>query len=397
MYAVVGLARDTPAQTTVGVAVAGSFIYKFCWLCIVMGAELKLTDREVPVSPVFIAFLSQVLTHRPFEGEIWAHQLSEALSPPDGNLHLRASEAADVVMGNPLGREFLARSYGLLYSLLAGDLAPLYELQSRYHFVVVLGVPRSGGSYLTAELYRAIGMAPENVPNALAHDSFPEVGPFTLRPGLNGWMVSLKTLAEYLTMVEIFFSELKQHSGKVVVPKKLTKGVYAGGLFRNVLGAELEIVLTVRHPAAASASTYEKSGGLPADGRFAVRSTIEGWCRRDLEYTGCDQNQLNDMDYFDVYLRYWEQYQMSLVTSGWLSNPNLRIVAFGKPALESAAQDYHRRYGSELQASEFHVSDKARRLHPQWIERAQPSIDRVAAIWKSAGIPFPTEEVGACW
>jgi hypothetical protein len=150
-------------------------------------------------------------------------------------------------------------------------------------------------------------------------------------------------------------------------------------------------------PAAACASTYEKSGGLPADGRFAVRSTIEGWCRRDLEYTSCSQKQLDDMDYFDVYLRYWEHYQMSVVTSGWLSNPDLRIVAFGKPALQSIAQGYHHRYGSGLQASEFHVSDKARRLHPEWIERAQPSVDRVAATWNSAGICFPTDEVGACW
>jgi hypothetical protein len=59
-----------------------------------MGAELKLADHEIPVSPVFITFLSQVLAHRPFEGEIWAHQLSEALLPSDGTLQLRATEAA---------------------------------------------------------------------------------------------------------------------------------------------------------------------------------------------------------------------------------------------------------------------------------------------------------------
>jgi hypothetical protein len=300
-------------------------------------------------------------------------------------------------MADPIGRNLLARSYSLLYSLLAGDLAPLYELQSRYHFVGILGVPRSGGSYLTAELYRAIGMVPENVPNVLAHDSFPEVAPFDLQPGLNSWMLSLKTVAEYLTMVEVFFSELKQHSGKVVVPKKLTKGVYAGGLLRHVLGEDLELVLTVRHPAAACVSTYEKSGGLSPDGRFVVRSTIEGWCRRDLEYTGCRGVDLYDMDYFDVYLRYWEQYQLSLMTSGWLSNSDLRIVAFGEPALQSTAQGYHDHYRSGLTASKFQVSDKARRLHPEWIVRAQPSVDRVAATWRAAGISFPADELRACW
>lgn len=362
-----------------------------------MPARLMLTDREIPVSPAFILFLAQILARRPFERQIWADQLSEALLALDTGLQVRATEAAAAVMADPIGRNLLARSYGLLYSLLAGDITALHELQSRYQFVGILGIPRSGGSYLTAELYRALGMAPASVPDVLAHDSFPEVAPFDLHPGINSWTLSLKTLAEYLTMVEVFFADLPRHSGKVVVPKKLTKGVYAGGLFRHVLGSDLELIVTIRHPAAACVSTYEKSGGLPPDGRFVVRSTIEGWCRRDLEYTGCRGAQLERMDYFDVYLRYWEQYQLSMMTSGWLSNPDLRIVAFGERALQSVAQDFHDRYGSGRSATQFHVSDKARRLHPQWIERAQPCVDRIAATWQAAGVTFPADQLGHCW
>ena len=144
------------------------------------------------------------------------------------------------------GRELIARAYGLLYSLLAGELVPLHQLQARFHFIGIVGIPRTGGSYLTAELFRALGMAPEHVPNALAHDSFPEVGPFDLQPGTNSWMLSMKTLAEYLTMVELFFSDHKPHFGRIVVPKKLTNSVYAGGLFHRVLGEDMEIVLTIR-------------------------------------------------------------------------------------------------------------------------------------------------------
>jgi hypothetical protein len=43
-------------------------------------------------------------------------------------------------------------------------------------------------------------------------------------------------MAEYLTMVEIFFADQKQYSGKIVVPKKLTQSIYAGGFFHRVLG-----------------------------------------------------------------------------------------------------------------------------------------------------------------
>jgi hypothetical protein len=362
-----------------------------------MGVEFKLTDRELPVSPVFINFLAQRLCGRPFEREIWANQLSETLARGDEDLHRRAAEAAEFVMGNATGRESLARAYSLLFALLTGMLVPLDELLSRFHFVNVIGIARTGGSYLTAELYRAIGMVPEQVPNALAHDSFPEAGPFQLQPGSNSWVLSLKTMAEYLTMVEIFFADQKQYAGKIVVPKKLTKSIYAGGFFHRVLGEDMEYILTVRHPAAACVSTYDKSGGLPIDGRFIVRSNIEEWCRRDLQYAGCSTDQLQSMDYFDAYLRYWEQYHLSLATSGLSASRDLRVVAFGKSALQSIAQGYHERYASGLQAFEFHVSDKARQRHPEWIERAQPSIERIAAIWKLVGIAFPADEINACW
>jgi hypothetical protein len=276
-------------------------------------------------------------------------------------------------------------------------MSPLQELQSRFHFVTFIGIPRTGGSYLTAELYRALGLVPAHVPNGLAHDSFPEAGPFQLQPGANSWMVSMKTIAEYLTMVEIFFGDRKPHDGKIVVPKKLTKAAYAGGLFHSVLGEETEHVLTVRHPVAGCVSTYDKSGGFPADGRFTVRSNIEEWCRRDLQNMGRSAEDLKNMDYFDAYLRYWEHYHMSVAMTGLPASRHLKVVAFGKKALESAAQGYHARYGSGLQVSEFHTSDRARRRHPEWIERTRPVIDRIAAAWSVAGIAFPAEEVSLCW
>ena len=361
-----------------------------------MGLEFKLSDRELPVSPVFVNFMAQVLRGLPFDREIWPEQLSESLTPNQLDPQVVAAAAA-TVMGSAVGRERLASAYTLLFSLLSGDMAPLHELQSRFHFVNVIGIPRTGGSYLTAELYRALGMVPAQVPNALAHDSFPEAGPFQLQAGANSWVVTLKTLAEYLIMVEVFFGGRHMHGGKIVVPKKLTKAAYAGGLFHRVLGEDSEHIITVRHPVASCMSTYDKSGGLPADGRFAVRSNIEEWCRRDLQDMGCSTDQLGRMDYFDAYLRYWEYYHLSLATTGLPANRKVNVVAFSASSLRASAQSFHDRYGSELQAAEFHNSDKARRLHPEWIARSQPTIDRICAIWKSVGIRFPAQEISYCW
>src|SRR5262249_54561461 len=145
----------------------------------------------------------------------------------------RAPKDAERVMADPRGRAAVARAYQWLLALLTGDYNALREVQLRYHFVNIVGIPRNGGSYLTKELYRALGYQPDQVPNALAHDGFPESGPFQLKPGSNSWIVGLHTMAEYLTMVELFFASAGRHSGKIVVPKKLTKGIYAGAFFHR--------------------------------------------------------------------------------------------------------------------------------------------------------------------
>lgn len=145
-----------------------------------MGLEFKLTDRELPISPVFIRFLAQVLSGRPFDREIWAEQRSEALTPSETDSP-PVSDAVAIIMGSEMGRERLTRAYTLLIALLTGDLAPLQDLQSRYHFVSFVGIPRTGGSYLTAELFRALGMPPERVASGLAHDSFPKRALFSCR------------------------------------------------------------------------------------------------------------------------------------------------------------------------------------------------------------------------
>lgn len=360
-----------------------------------MGLEFTLTDRELPASPAFIHFLARKLGKRSAQREDWPEQRPERLTDIEWNCEAEIAEAASAVMSEPAGRERVARAYGLLCALLIGNIEHLAALRSRFRFINVIGIPRTGGSYLTAELYRALGLAPEEVPQAIAHDSFPTIAPFELRPGNNGWVVALKTMAEYLTMVEWYFEGTMPRGGKIVVPKKLTQASYQGGLVHQVLGEDAEYLLTVRHPVPACISTYEKSGGLPATKLFAVRSNIEAWCRRDLNLIGLTSEQLATMDYFEVYLRYWEHYHQALATTGLTASRSIRVVAF--ETLQTLAQRYHDDYGSGLRAASFDISQRAAQLHPEWVERAQPVIARIAAQWSVAGIAFPTESINACW
>lgn len=362
-----------------------------------MGVEIKLTDRELPASPVFIDFLAHLIDGRSFDDRDWADQLSESLNYSMPDLAKRAADEAPRVMDNDRGRGWVSRAYTLLFALLTGQLGPIQELQARFHFVNIIGIPRTGGSYLTAELFRALGREPAAVPNALAHDGFPEAGPFELLPGSNSWILSLQTMAEYLTMVEAYFGNDRRHSGKIIVPKKLTKGIYAGGFFHRVLGEAVEHIITLRHPATACVSTYDKSGGLPPKGLFAVRSNIEDWCRRDLQHTGCTAEQLASMDYFDAYLRYWEQYHLYIATTGLSANRDLRIVVYGRERQQKLAGQFHRRYESELPPGTFGVSTATRERHPEWVARARPAIDRVAGAWSRVGIQFPLDELLEAW
>lgn len=360
-----------------------------------MGLEFTLTDRELPASPPFIHFLARKLGKCCAQREDWPDQRPERLTGIEWGSQAEVAEAADAVMAEAAGRERVARAYGLLCALLIGNTEHLSELRARFRFVNVVGIPRTGGSYLTAELYRAVGLVPEEVPQAIAHDSFPTIAPFELGQGSNGWVVALKTMAEYLTMVECYFEAMKPRGGKIVVPKKLTQASYQGGFVRQLLGEDAEYLLTVRHPVAACVSTYEKSGGLPATKLFAVRSNIEAWCRRDLNFTGMSSEALADMDYFDVYLRYWENYHQSLATTGLTASRSLRVVGFHE--IQALAQRYHDDYGSGLRAADFHISQRAAQLHPDWVDRAQPVIARVAERWSVAGIPFPAGSINACW
>ena len=361
-----------------------------------MGVDIRLTDRQLPVSPVFVDFLRQSLAGGNFKEAKWHDQLSEELSTEQRDVIKQAAENAKLVIESPAGQEKVKRAYELLIALMTGDTDKIRDLQFRFHFINIIGVPRHGGSYLTKELFRSLGYDPEKVPNVIAHDGFPEASPFRFQPGVNSWISSLQTMAEYLTMVEMFFGNAKPHTGKIIVPKKLLKGSYAGGFFHRVLGESVEHILTVRHPVTSCISTYEKSGGFPEGGKFQVRGNIEEWVRRDLEYTGSSPEAIAQMDYFDAYLRYWEQYHYYVATTGLSANRNIQIVPYNQERMMATSQGFQHRFASGLKPEEFKVFDKRDR-HPEWFDMAAPVIRRVTEVWERVGLEFPESEVLEAW
>lgn len=361
-----------------------------------MGVEIKLTDKEFPVSPVLIDFLHRHIEDREFEAS-WHDQLSEVLVPAQADERQKAAVAvADQVLQNPTGQKAIIRSYELLTALLVGQPDKLRTFHERYRFICIVGCPRHGGSYLTKQLFLAIGLDPDQVPNAIAHDGFPDASPFSFKENYNSLTTMIQNMAEYLAMTEVFFANSRLFDNLVIVPKKATKAAYQGAFFNAAFGPQTEYVITLRHPLAACISTYEKSTGLPSGGKFQVRGNIEEWARRDNEFTGADPGKILDQDYFDVYLRYWEQYHCNLALTGLSANRNWKLVPYGRNNMMKIARDWFLRFRNKGQVEDFKVFDKRDR-HPEWRPRAEAGIHRVAATWQSVGIKFPIDEIMEGW
>jgi hypothetical protein len=363
-----------------------------------MSVRITFTDDVFPPSREFMDFVEKWISNDPFDGTSWAEFGLERVEMigqrPSTSTIL---EKAERLIKNEEGKRYISRSYELFAALLVGDLVALQSLQEKFSFILVVGIPRSGGKYITKQLFRALGYDPKRVPEVLGHDGFPDAGPWRFGDSGNGWISSLHTMAEYLTMVEIFFSHASVSGGRIVVPKKAMKAVYAAGLFRTALGASTERIITIRHPVPCCISTYDAAGGFPRDGCFALRGNIEKFCARDLVDLGLDRKEIERMDYFSAYLRYWENYQTRLATSGFNTARKCRILAFGADRYMYEARQFAERFGAaNVQIEPFHAKSQ-QSSHSDWMEMAEHSLRRVYGHWERAGLEFPLKEINAAW
>lgn len=361
-------------------------------------AQRRLPDpdqggQQLPLSPVFIDFLARWLDNPQFAGELWFDQRTETLSNFTTVMRCMARHRLERLLTDETAQEAIEAVYRRFYGLAMNCSETLKGAHERYRFISVVGAPRTGGSYLTGELFRALGYDPERVPAAVAHDGFPEARPFF--QGDNTWVNTLLTTSQYLTLLDLYFSN-RDSAQPIVVPKKFTKSAYAGSFFNALLGEQAEYLITIRHPIAACISMYEKSGGLPSGGRFSARSAMEKWIRRDLLHLGVTSAELADMEYFGAYVRYWEQYYINLAMGGLTANRLRSVVAFGRENMEEAAQLQHDRLGSRCQVTKFVAPDPAYARHRHWIKRGEEAMERVAAVWRLVELPFPTAQLQRC-
>ncbi|VAW68710.1 hypothetical protein MNBD_GAMMA09-1857 [hydrothermal vent metagenome] len=362
-----------------------------------MAIEIRLTDQHLPVSPAFIDFLYQFLIKKTRKNH-WHNQQSEALRNESEAVFKNAVAHVEEVSKNPVAQQTINRGYDLTLSIMFGALERLESMQSSKKFILVVGCPRSGGSYLTKHLFMSINKDIEMTPGVIAHDGFPDPVPFSIQKSNNAHTTLTRHMGEYIAMAELFFSQDTPRNGFTIIPKKSTKSAYYGAFFNDVLGKNAEIILTIRHPVASCISTLEKSGGPTKDNKFKVRSNIESWIDRDIKFLSGDQDN-EKQDYFDCYLKYWENYHYSIVTSGLLANKNVQMVPFLSDHLYNMAAGFYERFsdseqtGSRQTAIDDFITDKKQPLQSDWVSKGNEAVARVASMWKSFGHEFPVEGV----
>lgn len=347
----------------------------------------------IPLSATFIDFLARWVEKSWKTNENWPDQWSETLSNQVFVSSRRADARLNRLLLLPEAQAPISRAREWFDILASGRDPRLEAFHARYRFLCVVGLPRSAGSYLTAEAYYALGHDPHVVPAAIAHDGFPVAQPGVLERNGNMWLATLQSVAEYFTLVELFFND--RSSAVQTVPKKIHKAIYAGSLFNRALGKDSEYIVTIRHPIAACVSTYEKSGGFPADGLFKARTAIERWIKRDLVSTGMKTRDVDSLPYFEAFVRYWEQYYIRLAVSGLLAHRRFSIVPFSALSVTVAARSLHEQLGNGTRPQPFVSHEGLIERHPSWVGRSQTAAARVAAAWDAGGLAFP-QEISLC-
>lgn len=355
-----------------------------------MGLTLTLTDAEIPASPAFIEFLYASLTGETYHTGEWYAQEKEGLAR-DRNRFNNIEDKAKYVLAHKEGKALVIRSYRYFKEMLTGRPNTLRDL-AHFRFYFIIGIPRTGGTYLTKQLFRACQIDYTAVQNALAHDGFPHIAPLSFSNKGNIHTTGLLQLAEYLTMVQLYFGKSSKltYKNSIVVPKKFTKAIYNFPLIQELFGTNATYLITLRHPLAMTQSIIDKSGGMPEGKKFSVRSTIERWALEDWQHWGETEAKVRQRPYVDVMLEYWKRFHFHLALAGIPRMPSSLIIPFGKEPMEDAASGLFKTFKVGLEPEAFKIS-KPPKFTKSEQAKAETAIRDVASFWESLGAPFPTD------
>ncbi len=285
------------------------------------------------------------------------------------------------------------RFYSFLTSVMeiTGDYMSGADIVTKHfagkEFVFVLGIDRSGGTYLLQRIMKANGLEMRDFPLGMLHDSIPTFGDFIFNPMLQ-FSICFEFF-QYLAWAKEAFSASPR-----VFQKRIAYAHWLAQL-DAVVGTAATYVVTVRGPLETLASILDSTGGLdgsvlvvPED-RISAR-IADTWLYSVRRYHDIPDAEWQGLGVGRQYCLYWESYYRNLVAV-----PNLRgrlvPLAYGDafagfmadryPEVERADPTVLKTRPRDLEAirDQLGLSD----------EILSETVDTVARSWDLAGLKFP--------
>ncbi len=301
----------------------------------------------------------------------WANQTTDFLVPA------KKSDTVNInTLNTPLTNIILSEIETLYNNILLGNQSAIQQLLIDVQHVLIVGIPRTGGSYLTKELIKATGLSDHKLVNEfLAHDGYPDITPIWYN-NTSFIHKSIMSLAEWLIISKFWYKAHTEanSSGKWIIPKKFHKMGYMAGSIKQWLGDNSIVIITRRHPVPTCISTIEKCGGWKRlDNNYFPplnqQSAIERWITRDLFTLGYDSEQLKEMPYFEAFLKSYNLYHQTLVSSGInmrYNNIKTVSVTYSKENMERIANEFRTLCETDINNVEPFLDVEWRGKHPSW-------------------------------
>jgi len=293
--------------------------------------SIKTTDEQLPIAAQFIHYLH----HKQFGSELpltgWWDQVGEDLTDEKFD---DTDEKLTEILESP-ARGHIRRALDVTAAMMAGNDGPMRDLIAEKEHIWIIGVPRSGGTYLLKECMRAVGKDYTTTWGQLCHDGFPPVTSYRENPEPARSMRFIYAMAQYFVMASLEDGD--------VIPKKLHTLIAEPGFVNKYL---TNVYITRRHPMDSCMSMLGRGGGMPEDRRMPRdRTNIERQVWDLLAYHGVDPDNTRNTDYFYTYLEYWNLFTKEL--------DKLNGTRVNYNELPTIAEGMHERYESGLEPETF--------------------------------------------
>lgn len=243
-------------------------------------------------------------------------------------------------------------------------------------WVFVVGMARTGGTYLLNELVALAGEDLTNYEFRMIHDGIP------IYENLAFWRRDEQRrklqyeLAQWLAWVQLEMDSFP------LIPKKRISFAHALPYLDGIFGDRAHYIFTIRHPGEL-ADSWAEMENLNRDG---LDETQKSWWAYMSARTGIDRESWTALEFRDRVLLLWEQYHRDIAESVPISG-TVDVLKFG-PAYSTFIARQAEAMEVDHQPDEFSATDRT--LADEWRdETVNETIESVRSTWDKHGLTFP--------